>query len=462
MLRRIWLIASKDTYLRFSDRTLVMINILSPLLLSTIIGLAFGGASGGQLTFEDIPVAVVNLDSGSDSGGQSFNFGQSLEDILTDAPSEEDGETSCPLFVTESDGSNEETDQQSLGELFNTTVLTDVDAARAGVEDGTYVALVIIPEDFSAELSPQISADSAGIGQTAVEVYANNAYAVSANIVRSVVSGIVDQFATGSLTIASTYGELIEESTEGNINLGLALTASQLGNNGGDFSCAFGSGANTISVDAVPLDATQQQSNFVQILLSIGAAQAVFFMLFTGQFGVQDIFYEQREGTLQRMIVTPTPRWVILVGKLVGVVLSLVVQIAILMTALTLIASLVEGSWVFIWGDSLLLVLILLAVIVLAVMGVSMLLAGVTSTPEQVQVIGPILNATLAALGGAFGFSLPQSVAQFSPVYWAVDGFNKLAGGQNTEALLNIGVLFVMGVVMVSAGLWLFNRRVEL
>jgi len=92
----------------------------------------------------------------------------------------------------------------------------------------------------------------------------------------------------------------------------------------------------------------------------------------------------------------------------------------------------------------------------------SVLLAGVTSTPGQVEVIGPILNASLAALGGAFGFTLPQAVAQFSPVYWAVDGFSKLAGGQNAEVWLNFAVLFAQGAIMVVVGLWLFNRRVEI
>ncbi len=460
MLRRILLIAWKDTYLRFSDRTQLATNLLTPLLLSTIIGLAFGGASGGELTFEDIPVAVVNLDAGS-GDEQTPDFGVMLVDILTDAPAEQDAndEPTCPLFAEDGNSAG----GQSLGDLFNTTVLTDVEEARAAVDDGTYAAVVIIPEDFSSQLAPEISADSAGIGTASVEVYANNGFAISANIVRSVVTSIVDQFATSTTTIASTFGALIERANDGNLTIGLALSASQISDEfGPDFACAFGSGANIVSVDQIPLDAAQAQSNFVQILVSIGAAQAVFFMLFTGQFGVQDVFYEQRQGTLQRMIVSPTPRWAILVGKLLGVVLSLVVQIALLLIALTIIASLVEGTPTFIWGNNLLLVVALLVLIVLSVMGVSVLLAGVTSTPEQVQVIGPILNASLAALGGAFGFTLPQAVAQFSPVYWAVDGFSKLAGGQNAEVWLNFAVLFAQGAIMVVVGLWLFNRRVEI
>lgn len=462
MLRRIFLIAWKDTYLRFSDRTLLVINLLTPLALSLIVGLAFGGASGGEISVENIPVAVVNLDAGSDTGGQTLNFGQMLTDVLTDSASGDGSsgeQASCPLY--ESEGSDSTTQQQSLGELFDATVLTDVEAARAAVDTGTYAAVVIIPEDFSAGLSPQISADSASMSGASVEVYANSGFSISANIVRSVVTSIVDQFATSSITIASTYSELIEMATEGNFTLGAALLASQANADlGPDFSCAFASGAGTITIDPVPLDAAQELSVFVQILVSVGSAQAVFFMLFTGQFGVQDIFYEQRQGTLQRMIVTPTPRWAILVGKLLGVLLSLVVQITLLLLSLTVIASLAEGTPMFIWGNNIFLLTLLLIAIILSVMGISVLLAGVTSTPEQVQVIGPILNATLAALGGAFGFSLPVAVAQFSPIYWAVDGFAALAGGE--APWLNIGVLFILGTIMVLVGLWLFNRRVEI
>ncbi len=48
MLRKILTIAWKEVYLTFTDRNLLLIMILAPLAISAIVGMAFGGASGGS------------------------------------------------------------------------------------------------------------------------------------------------------------------------------------------------------------------------------------------------------------------------------------------------------------------------------------------------------------------------------------------------------------------------------
>ena len=42
-MRKIAAIAWREIYVRFTDRTLLVIMIATPLALSTIVGLAFGG-----------------------------------------------------------------------------------------------------------------------------------------------------------------------------------------------------------------------------------------------------------------------------------------------------------------------------------------------------------------------------------------------------------------------------------
>ena len=70
-MRKILVFASKELYTAFRDRNLMLLMFATPLVLSTIIGLAFGGVGGNddsQLPdFADIPVAVVNLDEGVDT-----------------------------------------------------------------------------------------------------------------------------------------------------------------------------------------------------------------------------------------------------------------------------------------------------------------------------------------------------------------------------------------------------------
>lgn len=464
MLRKILIIAWKDTYLTFTDRTLLVMMLLTPLLLSTIIGLAFGGASGGTIEFSDIPVAIVNLDESIDQQGEPFSYGQLLVDIYTGSGSASDAAqtdaSECDEIVG-GGGDDSATEQTSLEDLFAVTLLDDWDEARAGVEDGTYAAAIFIPDDFSAQLAPQIGMGESSLGETQVDIYANEGLAVSASIVRSVTDSFMQQFLTGNVTVAATIAELLEQGMAGELaESGVVLVSNMNNDEAFDFDCAFVPSAGSIGIDQPPLDDVQRQSNFVQVLVGIGTAQAVFFALFTGQFGVLDVFEEQRQGTLQRMSVSPTPRSAILIGKILGVVLSVLLQIIVLMVSLTAVASLVEQTPTFIWGTNLPLLALLVVVIVLSVSGVGVLLAGLAQTPEQVNVIGPILNVTLAALGGAFGFTLPQTFAQFSPVYWAVDAYQELAAG-GTDIGLNLLILLVQGGIMMVVGLWFFNRRVE-
>jgi len=87
MLKKIWALVWKDLYITYTDRSLILIMVATPLLLSTIISLAFGNLSGSDVPISDIPVAVVNLDSGGESG----NYGAIIVNALvpsTDAASD--------------------------------------------------------------------------------------------------------------------------------------------------------------------------------------------------------------------------------------------------------------------------------------------------------------------------------------------------------------------------------------
>jgi ABC-2 type transport system permease protein len=171
--------------------------------------------------------------------------------------------------------------------------------------------------------------------------------------------------------------------------------------------------------------------------------------------------YEERKNwTLQRILASPTPRWAVLGGKLVGVFASVLFQLLALALALTLVGSLIEGRLIFIWGNDLVLLGLVLVAVAVAVSGLGLFLAGVLKGIEQANIVGSVLNIALGVLGGAFGFQLPASVAGISLIYWARDAFEILASGRG-HVSLNILVLFVQGAVMFAIGLFLFNRRFE-
>ena len=64
-MRKVWTIAWKELYVRFTDRSLLLIMIAIPLAISTVVGLAFGGLGGSDINISDIPVALVNHDQGN-------------------------------------------------------------------------------------------------------------------------------------------------------------------------------------------------------------------------------------------------------------------------------------------------------------------------------------------------------------------------------------------------------------
>jgi ABC-type Na+ efflux pump permease subunit len=474
-MNKLWAIAFKDTRNRFTDRRLLLIMIAAPLAIATIIGLAFGGLGRSSSPIQDIPVAVINSDQ---PGATGTSFGTMLAGLLTAGQLPADTRTSlaaCPQNTAQSGGGSDQ-GGLTLAELIHGTTFDEsvvqqlvadkkIDppsvpssspeylaaAARAAVDKAVYTSVVIIPAGFSAALTSLADPRQPQAAAT-VTVYGNAGDSLSAGIVRSVVDSITAQMISGNIAIGATLTELAKQqpaALAGVSNLDLGKL----------FVCAFAPGNDLIRLANKPVQAAPT-STAGALLVTFGSAQALFFALFTGQNGILSMYEERRNWTLQRILISPTPRWAILGGKLVGVLISVLFQLLALVLALALVGSLIEGRLAFIWGTDLgKLGLVLLAVAV-AVSGLGMFLAGVLKGIEQANIVGPVLNIALGVLGGAFGFQLPRSVAQFSLIYWARDAFDLLASGRG-DVSLNVLVLFAEGAVMFAIGLFLFNRRFE-
>lgn len=472
MLSKFIAIIQKELYLTFMDRNTVLLMFAVPLAIATIVGAAFSGLSGGgTISFDPIPIALVNLDEGVEMMGQPQDFGANFVAIVTGegdgAPMGEDT-PSCTL--TSNDG---ETQQQgSLSDLLNATVLDTPEAARAAVETGEYDVAVIIPADFSASLSPAIdmpgSDDAQNDASSAadVRVYANSAQSINGAIVRGIVQGYVNTLVTGNIAIETTINTLIDSNP---------LVASVAGNNDAAnavMSCGFGNTLATVTLDQQVVSAgdadaqaedTQegpQLNAFSQILIMVGTAQAFLFALFAAQFGIISVVDERREGTMQRMLASPTPRWLILAAKFGGTLVMVILQLLILMLALSAIASVGSGEPVWLWGNNIILLLLLVILTSTAVCGLGVLMSGIARTPEQVGTLGSVVNIMLGIVSGAFGFAAILPVAYLSMIYWGVDGLQKLSN-YNNDIGLNLLVLAIQSLVLFGIGTWLFNRRVE-
>ena len=438
-MRKIWTIVWKDLYLTFTDLNLLLLMFVTPLALATIISLAFGDLDGGTPPVKDIPVAVVNLDEG--------DFGAIFVAALVES---EDGEaqSSAPSC---GDGESSDDGDDILLQLTDAEAVSDPDLARAGVDDGDYTAAIIIPADFSQRIAydpishPEIEA-------AAVEVYANEGNAVSASIIRSIVEGFTARIATGNIAIAATLEAMQQRISLVDVGPEAGAYFAEA------FGCAYSPDVGSIDIDQQTV--TGESTASTRVLVFFGSAQAMFFMLFSAQGSAGSVLQEQNQWTLQRLSVSPTPRAMILLGKLMGTLVMAILQFTILAISLTIIGSLIAGEVLNIWGTNYPALVALILAAGVSVSGVGAIIASAIKSLEQQQVIGSIINMALAGLGGGFGFQLPATVAQFSLIYWGREAFGKLAEGES-DILLHLVILLVQGTIMFLLGLWLFNRRFD-
>ena len=343
-------------------------------------------------------------------------------------------------------------DSGNLQSLVKAVKLDDVSAVKTAVDNGTYMAAVIIPEDFTQKVS--IGVGKLTIEPSSIELYANRGREIQAGIIRSVVESITNQITTGNITLQALFASV--GSKFGGIEQGILASSQSFKDN---IACAFIPGISKLTIDSQSVQG-QKTSGAIPLLILFGSAQAMFFTLFTGQGGVNGIFEERKQGTLQRMVVTPTPRFTILIGKMLGVLVNCILQLVFLFIALTIVGSILNKGFVVIWGTNTLLIGLVIVGAALASTGLGTLLAGVARTPEQGQIYGSLINTGMAVLGGAFGFQLPEIVSRFSLLYWGSDAFQKLANG-STDVGLNLLVLLMAGVIMFIIGFWLFNKRLD-
>lgn len=442
MWRKILIIAWKDVYMTYTDRTLLLIMLLTPLAISSIIGAAFSGfiGGGGGAPIRDVPLIVVNLDAGVEAGGEMLNQGAIFVDALV------------PQGDPDPDN--------ALHTLTDAVQMTDPDAARAQVDRGSAAAAIIIPQDFSRSIT--YIQDMDALQPVTIEVYTNPASPIGTGVVESIARGFADQIATGSITVAATIDTLVSRA-QTNPLFGIQFAAaSSSGAFQPDFSAAFAPGAGAIIVEQQTVSGASAGFN---PLVSFGSAQALFFMMFTALGASVSILEERRDGTLQRQAVTPTPLMVLLLGKMLGTLVACVVQVAVLLIALTLVGSLIAGELQFIWGSNLLLIALVVLLASLAAGGVGALIASVVRSTEQANIIGSVVALIFGLFSGAFFdiSAVPGAniISRLTVNYWGVEAFTKLSQGM-TDIGLNLVVLAVLGVTFFTIGLFIFNRRLSI
>lgn len=186
----------------------------------------------------------------------------------------------------------------------------------------------------------------------------------------------------------------------------------------------------------------------------LGASQQlVLFVFITALSGSAALILTRQLGISRRMLSTPTPVGVVLVGESLGRFGVAMFQ-GIYIMLVTLIIFGVN------WGDPLGALLVLVAFSAVGAGG-AMLMGSVFRNDQQAGGVAVMASLGLAALGGSM---LPielfppamQTIALVTPHAWAIDAFAELVrrGGTVVDILPQLGVLTLYAVVLLSLATW--------
>jgi len=411
-MRKLFLIGLKDLKLVFRDKAAMIFMLLAPFLLTLGMGFVTGqfGSSGSGIS--NIPVVIVNQD-----GGQL-------------------GSTLVELFQS-----------KDLSDLVVATVVDDPAAARQQVDEDKAAAAILIPAGFTDSIIPPAGQIEASPTVQLV-IYNNPTRPTSAGVVKTILEEFVNRLEVGRVGGTVIITQLV---TRGLIPPSQAGTlAAQVGQQ------QIKSLDENSVIKLTSNIAVESAVNF-NPLAYMAPAMALMFLMYTVSNGGRTLLVERNQGTLPRLLVSPTDSAQVLGGKIFGTYLAGVVQMLILIVGCTLLFRLQ-------WGNPLAVFVLVLAA-VFGACGWGMLITSLAKRPGQISAIGSALMLTFGVLGGSF-INLDvmptwvQWVSKITPNAWGLDGFSVLALGGGLGLILKpILGLLVMGLVLFAVSLLLFNRR---
>lgn len=378
-MRNLWTMAASDLRQHIRDRSVIVFALVVPLALMVVFNLVFGGVE--DLELEPVTVAV-SAPAGDELAGVVV---RSLSDL----------------------------------EALDVTVKeTPAGEVRSRAESGDAQLGVIVPAGFGAAVMS---------GQGAVvDVVQGDDGGLEAAILTSVLRGVVDQLAAGSVT-AAAGGRLGVPPEQ------LSALAQQAVSAGPAITLAEGTVSN------------EQLSGAASLV----AGQTGLFLLFTVGFGVLGLVYERDTGTLARLRSMPMRPGVIVAGKaLVSFVLGLVAT-TVLLTVGSRLFDVSFGSPAA--------VAVLVVAAVAAATSLMFIIVRLARTSEQANILQSILALLLGIAGGAF-FPIAASGAMgqlldLNPIAAFIRGLGITAGGGglgDIGAPLAIMVGFALTCLAVS------------
>ncbi len=180
--------------------------------------------------------------------------------------------------------------------------------------------------------------------------------------------------------------------------------------------------------------------------------------VFIPLFGISALFaYERQQGTLRRILTTPTSKATYLLGTIAGQVFMALVQ----MSLLVLFGVFVMGLG---WGRDLLALFVILLCAALAAGAIGTAMGTFVKTEGQASGLSIMAGMVMALLGGCW-YPLElfpaavQNIVKILPTTWAMQGLLDLVlrNGGLVEILPEAGVLLGFAAVFFTLGVMRFR-----
>jgi len=401
LIKKALAIAFNSLKVTFRDKGNLIWLIIMPIVWTTLLG-TMSTPGGGD---EKIPVGFLNSDRGI--------YGEVFEEILKK-------EESIKIVAMADD---------------------DEDKMRNLVKDAKLSVGLIIPGDFSEKLKVR--------EQVVIEILKserNSSYFLEELIEKTAERISIDALAANfTVEKISERRMVLEEEI-------LEDEKERMWEEAFVKADAFFEPAPAIGIEYVVLSVEKREENIPIGVEASSPGFAVMFVMMGVCFAGVAMVQERHNKTLARLLTTPTEKFFIISGKMLGFFLVGFIQFMILILFGQLVLKVN-------WGNLPLGVLLLVVSYVLSVTGLGTLLSVVVRTSAQAGAFAVLISMVTSMLGGAWWPieivpRFMQNIARFTPQYWAINGFNKIItrGFGITEILPNFYVLLaISGISLLLA-----------
>ncbi|OIP13853.1 MAG: hypothetical protein COS15_00180 [Caldiserica bacterium CG02_land_8_20_14_3_00_36_38] len=399
MLKKIFNIAINLLKITLRDKGALVWLLVMPLIWTVLIG----SMSGPKSSSNTVPVGIINLDNGT--------YGSNFESYLAK-------EKDIVIVIKK--------DETELAQL---------------VKDTKVSVGLIIPQDFSDSLKLNRS----------VEIKLLKSEKSSSYFIEELIGKVAKRMSIDALSANFALEKL-------NTLVQVPETSKpEIWERAYKIADAYFEPSPSIAVNYKVLAVEQKEQNVAVGMNLSSPGFAAMFVMMGVFFAGAAMVAERHHGTLARLLTTPTSKFSIISGEMLGFFLLGLVQFLILI----LFGQYVLGVN---WGNSPFGVALLTVSYVLAVTGLGTLLSVFVRTSGQAGAFAVLVSMVTSMIGGSWwpieiAPKFMQSIARFTPQYWAVNGFNKIItrGFGVSSVLSNFYVLIAIACVSLFASVVLFR-----